>query len=394
VIFPPLPSISRLRACALALIVMATAGGPLAAAEDETEVWLVTYGPGEIYWQRFGHNAIWIRNQGLGIDHTFNFGFFDFAQENFLWRFLQGRMLYFSAAQPSREEFAAYINENRSIRAQRLALAPERADALASYLLTEVRPENRDYLYDYYLNNCSTRVRDALDEALSGALSAAHGDRPAGQSWRDHTRRLTASDFWLYLGLESVLGSPVDRPISQWDEMFIPAALATAIGDLQSVRDGRSQPLVEEDVMLYVSTLQSPAATPRGWWPRYLLASLGLLALAWLVTRVAGRGLAAPLARAWLGLAGLAGLALVFFWFGTDHAAAGANLNILIFNPLWLAPALWRGYARGTLPLVAACSVAALLAPLLPPGQYNLDVAAAFLPLNLAAAAVLRSRSR
>ena len=86
----------------------------------ETEAWLVTYGPGEIYWERFGHNAIWIRDAGLGLDHVFNFGFFDFEQENFFLNFLQGRMLYFSAARPAREEFAGYINQNRSIRAQRL----------------------------------------------------------------------------------------------------------------------------------------------------------------------------------------------------------------------------------------------------------------------------------
>ncbi|MGD2129968.1 MAG: hypothetical protein PVJ17_11735, partial [Lysobacterales bacterium] len=93
---------------ALPLAAAAQTGEP--QAEGSTpEVWLVTYGPGQIYWQRFGHNAIWIRDPELGLDHTFNFGFFDFGQEDFFLRFLQGRMLYFSAAQPAREEFASYI---------------------------------------------------------------------------------------------------------------------------------------------------------------------------------------------------------------------------------------------------------------------------------------------
>jgi hypothetical protein len=112
----------------------------------EAEVWLVTYGPGEIYWQRFGHNAIWIRDQQLGLDHAFNFGFFDFEQEDFFLRFLQGRMLYFSAARPAREEFSSYINENRSIRAQRLDLSPEQKLKLIDFLLEEIQPEHRDYL--------------------------------------------------------------------------------------------------------------------------------------------------------------------------------------------------------------------------------------------------------
>ena len=218
--------------------------------ERETEVWLVTYGPGEIYWQRFGHNAIWIRDSGLGLDHVFNFGFFDFEQQDFFLRFLQGRMLYFSAARPAREEFAAYINEDRSIRAQRLDLAPQQELRLIEFLLEEVKPENRDYLYDYYANNCSTRVRDAIDLALDGVLEAEFQPIPAPQTWRDHTRRLTYGDFWLYLGLEIGLGAPVDRSTSRWDEMFIPANLADALDSVEYTGTEIVKPLVLEDVLV------------------------------------------------------------------------------------------------------------------------------------------------
>jgi hypothetical protein len=370
--------------------------GAASAAEspDPMEVWLVTYGPGEIYWQRFGHNAIWIRDPQGGLDHVFNFGFFDFAQENFLLRFLQGRMLYFSAARPAREEFAAYIDEDRSIRAQRLALSVPQSVQLAEYLLREVRPENRDYRYDYYLNNCSTRVRDALDQALGGALSSEFSQLPAKQNWRDHTRRLTSMDFWLYLGLEIALAAPVDRPINAWDEMFIPALLADAVESLEVAGAAAPARLVVEDVMLFESSLAAPPATPRAWWPRYLLASMVVLAALALVCRLAGGGLARGFARSWLLTAGLAGLVLLFFWFGTDHAVARLNLNLLVLNPLWLWLALSRGGAARALPLVAGFSALALVLPFLPPQQYTLDVLAALLPLNLAAALVLRTPGR
>ena len=105
--------------CLLAMGCSLPAAAFAAEEQPESDVWLVTYGPGEIYWQRFGHNAIWIRDPQRGLDHVFNFGFFDFAQQDFMLRFLRGRMLYFSAAQPARDEFAAYMDENRSIRAQR-----------------------------------------------------------------------------------------------------------------------------------------------------------------------------------------------------------------------------------------------------------------------------------
>lgn len=383
----------------VALCIVLCLVGMLAARESgaegqQSQAWLVTYGPGEIYWQRFGHNAIWIRDPARGLDHTFNFGFFDFAQENFFLRFLQGRMLYFSAARPAREEFAAYIDENRSIRAQRLDLTPPEVTRLTDHLLQEVRPENREYLYDYYRNNCSTRVRDAVDLALGGRLRAETLAVPADQSWRDHTRRLASPDPWLYLGLEIGLGARVDRPVSRWEEMFIPAVLADTVAELDVPTPGGVAPLASEDVMLFESAAPPPPAQPRGWWQRYLLASLILILAVWLLCRWTRPGLSRLLARTWLVAAGCSGLVLLFLWFGTDHAAAGLNLNVLVLNPLWLWLGLRPGGGFRALHVVGAFAAVALLLAFLPPHQYTLDVLAAFLPLNLAAGAALDAHRR
>jgi len=384
----------------LLLVLSILPAGPVAAVDVATEgnksveVWLVTYGPGEIYWQRFGHNAIWIRDPWRGLEHVFNFGFFDFAQKNFMSRFLRGRMLYFSAARPAQQEFSDYVNENRSIRAQRLALTDQQTTDLIRFLLNEVRPENRDYRYDYYLNNCSTRVRDALDNALGGSLSARFANMPAKQTWRQHTRRLTSADFWLYLGLEIVLGAPVDRPIDAWEEMFIPALLADAVAALdRGSEDGRA-PLVVEDVMLFESSAPPPPAEAQRRWPWYLLASVCLVAAVAVLCRLSPPALAPVLGKIWLAMAGLTGLALLFFWFGTDHSVARMNFNLLVFNPLWLLFTAVRAGRLRALPLAAGFAILALIAPFWPPHQYTFDVLAAFLPLNLAAAMALdRSRS-
>lgn len=379
--------------CLLATLVWSAYSPPAAAnptVAESPQIWLVSYGPGEIYWQRFGHNAIWVRDPVRGLDHTFNFGFFDFAQERFFLRFLQGRLLYFSAAQPSVSEFASYIDENRSIRAQLLDFSARQAEALTDYLLLQSTPENREYLYDYYRNNCSTRVRDALDAALGGALARESAAIPADQTWRDQTRRLTAADFWLYLGLEIGLGAPVDRAISRWEEMFIPSVLADVVASVTVEHGSGSTPLVIEDLLLHESTLTPPPATVHAWWPRYLLASLAVLAGAWLLGRLAGPNWYPRLARGWFWVAGLAGLVLLYLWFGTDHAAARLNLNLLVFSPLWLWPAMRATGAGQSWPLALALSTVALLMPMLPPGQYTADVLAAFLPLNLAAGYILR----
>jgi hypothetical protein len=360
----------------------------------ETEVWLVTYGPGEIYWQRFGHNGIWIRDSGLGLDHVFNFGFFDFEQDGFLLNFLQGRLMYFSAAQPAEQEFAQYINENRSIRAQRLSLSQEQALFLTEFLVNEVQPENREYLYDYYKNNCSTKIRDAIDLALGGTLHSAFESVPGNADWRGHTRRLTQDDFWLYLGLELGLGATVDKTISRWDEFFIPGQLADGVAEFSRQNQPAVTPLIAEEIMLYESTASPPAGEPGSWWYRYLALSFVLLGVAVLLCRFTGKVNPMLLSRVWLLVAGLLGVAMIYFWFFTNHEVASNNLNLTLFNPLWLLVFLGKRFypiVALTLVILAAVGLGMMV---LPPHQYTADVIAAFLPLNIAVALVLRRNSR
>ncbi len=346
---------------------------------------MVTVGPGDIYWERFGHNAIWLREPAAGLDHTFNFGFFDFEQENFLLRFVRGRMLYYSVALPASREFKFYRQENRSIRLQKLALSPLQYRHLRDYLLTEIKPENRNYHYDYYLNNCSTRVRDALNIAMDGALLAATENRPAQLNFRDQTRRLTQMGYWYYLGLELALGYPVDRAVSRWDEMFIPMVVADEIAALPLADGEPGQPLVVRDMMLSVSSIPAAPGSPERIWYRYLFLGLLVTATAWFSGRFMPPVWLAGLCNAWLLIAGTNGLILAAMWLLTDHEVARMNVNLLFFNPLLLLalmPALKR---LGAVLLACGIGTGAMLL-LLPAHQYNLDVLVLLAPVNLAVA--------
>jgi len=350
---------------------------------DEAEAWLVTFGPGEVYWERFGHNAIWLREPAVGIDHTFNFGYFDFEQENFFLNFLKGRMIYFSVAQPSVREFEFYRQQNRSIRLQKLDLDSSQYGRLRDYLLHEIKPENRDYRYDYYLSNCSTRIRDALDLALDGALASSTKDQAANLNFRDHTRRLTQMQYWYYLGLEVGLGYPVDRPVSRWDEMFIPMVVADEIAVMTVSGEGAGRSLVLQDSMLFTSTATVPTADPESKWLRYLLLGLLVVAIAWISGKFMPPVWLAGLAHAWLLIGGTSGLVLAFLWLFTDHTVASLNANLLLFNPLvllGLVPVLNR---FGALVLMGGIVVSFILL-VFPNHQYNLDVLAILAPINLA----------
>jgi len=356
-----------------------------AVPDDGKEAWLVTFGPGEVYFERFGHNAIWLREPAAGLDHTFNFGYFDFEQEDFFLRFMRGRMLYFSVAQPANREFEVYRQENRNIRAQKLKLTSLQYQQLRDYLLDEVQPENRNYRYDYYLNNCSTRIRDALDIALDGALSERTEQIPAKLNFRDQTRRLTQMQFWYYLGLETGLGLPVDRTVTRWDEMFIPMVVADEIAEMSLTTTGTSQPLIELDVMLFNSTLPQPTATPTSIWYRYLLFGLLVASLAWLSGKFMPPVWLEGLSRAWILISVTMGLVLAALWLLTDHEASRSNANLLLLNPL-LILALLPGLRGLTAMILLAGNLLACLLLLMPEHQYNLDVIALLSPVNIVVA--------
>lgn len=356
-----------------------------------TEAWLVTFGPGHLYWERFGHNAIWLREPAAGLDHTFNFGYFDFRQDDFILNFVRGKMLYFSIAQAASREFEFYRQENRSIRVQKLDLTSSQYRQLRDYLLNEIKPENRDYRYDYYLNNCSTRVRDALDMALDGALSARTDTVTAELNFRDQTRRLTQMQFWYYLGLELALGSLVDRSVTRWDEMFIPMVIADEIAAMSLAANDAGNPLISVDTMLFTSAAPLPPQTPTAVWYRYLFLGLLITGLAWLSGKFMPPVWLDALSQAWVLICATNGLILAAMWLFTDHEVARANANLLLFNPLvilGLVPVLRR---LGAVVMAGGVAVAYILL-LLPEHQYNLDVLVLLTPINLAVAGFLLSK--
>ena len=159
----------RVLAGLLAVLGLA-ANQPASAQAPVPSVSLVTYGPGQVYWERFGHNALVFRDPLSGRGTSYNYGMFDFEEADFMLNFALGRMQYQIAAEDADEEIAWYRSEGRSILEQELNLDASQVLALKAYLETNLLPENRRYPYDYFTSNCSTRIRDALDKVLGGAL--------------------------------------------------------------------------------------------------------------------------------------------------------------------------------------------------------------------------------
>jgi hypothetical protein len=372
----------------------------------------MTMGPGKQVWERFGHNAIWIHDPVAGTDQTYNYGLFDFGEEGFLLRFIQGRMWYWMRGFPAQSYVESYRRDNRSVWVQELEIAPQARRELQQFLLWNERPENRYYHYDYYRDNCSTRVRDALDRALGGLIRAQTSGVPAGTTYRFHTQRLTANDRPIFTGLLLALGQPVDRPISQWEEMFLPLSMREHLRNLTvKLEDGRTAPLVKSERTMFEATEPTPPAQPPNWTMGYLLIGAitggAILGLARLGRRHpwARYGFLAS-AWVWLVVSGVAGVVVAGLWGATNHSAAYRNENVLQADLLAL-PLLWfltrlvmgsPRTGRAALVLGAAIAALSLLGLLLKvfPGFYQVNgpIIALALPSHLGVAAGIWSLSR
>ena len=331
---------SRLRTLVAAFSILLLALLGIGGAQAAPRIGVATMQPGEIFWERFGHDAIVVDDPARGEPISYNFGFFDLSEPGFVGRFVRGEMQYQLVALPLAQDLAYYRETGRGVSIQWLDLTDAEAARLAAALAENARPENARYGYDYFTDNCATRVRDALDRALGGELRRQLEPRSQGNTYRSEAVRLASPAGWMWLGFDLGLGPFADVPRSRWEDAFVPMRLADS---LREVRRADGRPLVRsEQEMLPHRIAPEPQSQPRRWW-LWLLAGLGFAGALWMLGRGASRR------SLWLALpfwtaSGLLGLVMLFLWCCTAHRAGWGNHNILLFNPLSLL--LWPGAMR------------------------------------------------
>ncbi|QWT18387.1 DUF4105 domain-containing protein [Bacillus sp. NP157] len=317
--------------------------GIVDAPASNIEISLLTYGPGDIYWERFGHDALEVRDTASGEAIAFNYGVFDFDQDGFILNFARGIMAYRMDAETTASDVQFYKGEGRYVRRQVLALDSTQKDTLRQFLLWNIRPENAGYNYDYYLDNCTTRVRDALDAALGGELERQWRSQPGGMTYREQTARLMSNQAWLMLGMDLGLGPFADQPMTSWKDAFLPMELEALVRKTQV----HGKPLVLQDETVADATLQPPPdKAPDLRWP-LLVAGLLLaipLALPALTRHRVARGIFVAAGTLFTVFVGIAGLFMLGLWTLTLHRSAWGNFNLLAYQPfaLLIIPGIWR----------------------------------------------------
>lgn len=298
---------------------------------------LLTCSPGDELYSLFGHSAIRVTDSNSVTDHVYNYGTFNFDDHNFYLKFVRGKLLYFMSIEEFEDFKRLYQYTNRGMTEQVLNLSAEEKIILKQFLIENSKEENRYYKYDFFFDNCTTRVRDLIVKYKQPAplLPAV---RPANMRFRQaiHEYLDRGHQPWSKLGIDILLGAKTDRIMTASEQQFLPDNLLMA---LDSNRNG---PLVTSSQNLYQLEKVIPDKNP--FTPLVFFSSL--LAFFVLLHFTIGKKL--PVLMTGLDgmlffLSGLLGVILIFMWLATDHSMTKNNYNLLWALPTHLLISFFIG---------------------------------------------------
>jgi hypothetical protein len=296
---------------------------------DSARVSLVTILPGKKVYSLFGHNALRVYDPERGLDIAYNYGTFDFGNPlTFSAKFAYGDLDYRLTRQSYQRMVAFYpVEEGRPIIEQHLDLDARQREEVFRFLEWNAQPENAHYRYDFYYDNCATRIRDVLEDIIGTGLVTSTSD-PA-VTMRQLLDLYLAEKTWLHFGMDAGQGLPADAPATSRSELFLPDRLAEWAAAALIVGPDRERPLVAlTDSIGW--TPERATLHPAPDWP--FLAFMAVLGLVVWITVLDLRSNRAR--RAWLdvplfALVGLTGLIIAFLWFVSLHAVTKGNANLL-----------------------------------------------------------------
>ncbi|MFN8336673.1 MAG: DUF4105 domain-containing protein [Cyclobacteriaceae bacterium] len=296
---------------------------------ENAQISVLTLGPfqGELY-SAFGHSAIRVYDPASGSDLAFNYGVFDFDQPNFYLNFTRGHLLYKLGVYPYDLFRDHYISHNRYVHEQVLNLTQAQKQKVFDYLFWNAQPENVDYLYDYFYNNCATKVRDVFVEVFADSIKFDATYAPVGYTVRDLTHSYLSQQPWGELGIEICLGQPMDKTLTTYEYMFIPDYIESGFN--RATLNGK--PIVRENVSVYES--KPEAASFSIFHPWIVFGLFLVIVIALTVRDWKRKRLTKWFDVVLFSVMGWLGLLLFILWVATDHHAAAKNWNLLWAFPL------------------------------------------------------------
>jgi hypothetical protein len=294
---------------------------------NKATVSVITCGPGSEMYSAFGHSAFRVSDPIIGLDKIYNYGTFDFNAPNFYLNFAKGNLIY----QLSTTRFAYFLQvydyENRWVTAQELNLDQQQVQAVFNYLENNALPKNRSYRYDFFFENCATKIEDVIVEVLQDSVTFTNNHINTSKTYRNLIADYTATNFkWGKFGIDLALGSVIDVPAPKDDYKFLPDYILEAFAHATIIKNGKPQPLVKQQKNILKNQNYSPSVIVTPFWLLFVLSTFLLY--------ITYKNIKNNKRSKWVDffvffITGTIGLVVLLLWFATAHTATYKNLNFL-----------------------------------------------------------------
>lgn len=305
---------------------------------DSAKVSLLTNAPwDEAVYSLFGHTSMRVSDPTQNIDYAFNFGLFNMSKSNFIFLFMKGETDYMVAPIPYYTYYQEYKERGVGIIEQVFNLTQKEKQDIFDALLVNCLPANREYRYNYFYDNCSTRPRDIFEKYINGKIEYTPTNKE--QTYRDLVIECTSSRQWFRFGINLVIGADADKVITDRQKDFLPRYLMNAYEGATIAGDS-----IPRNILLSTTTILEAKPFEKDFLVTPLYAGIILLIISALVSYIVHKKQMAGLGKAFdtilFLIAGIAGCIIFFLMFFSVHPCTSPNWNIIWLNPLQLIVAL------------------------------------------------------
>ena len=345
----------------------------------EAKISLITCSPGDELYAIFGHSAVRVNDPATGMDIVFNYGTFDFNEPGFYIKFIRGKLNYKLSIAYFQDFAYSYTLDNRSIYEQEMNFTEAQKQQYWQFLTNNYLPENRFYLYDFFFDNCATRIRDGIESTFPDqvAFNIAHLDQD--MSFRNLIDLYLPPQPWSDFGIDLALGAPIDKKATPYEYMFLPDYLSEGFASATIQQNGQQVPLVGEPTVIFQNN-PTPASTGGLFTPVLVWWLFFGIVVAITAFDYKRRKRSRTFDVFFFLITGLLGVLLFLLWFATDHQAAANNFNLLWALPThvvaaaFLARPVLPGWLQKYILVTAALAFITLLLWLVWPQQLHTAV--------------------
>ncbi len=294
---------------------------------NNASVSIITCGPGSELFTTFGHSAFRIKDPTLGVDRIYNYGTFDFNAPSFYLNFVKGKLIYQLGTSDTGRFLRNYTYEKRWIKEQVLNIPSEKVQLFYTFLENNALPKNKDYRYDFFYDNCATKLEEVVSKVLGASVQYSNAHLSSNKTHRDLIADYTQQHPWGKFGIDLALGSVIDKRATFDQYRFLPDYMMQAFANATITIGEKKIPLIKETKDLIPPFLNSSMAF--GYYP-LLLFTIILLIVSYITYTDFKKKQRSKLLDFILFFGtGIVGVLVLLLWFATDHTATYKNLNFL-----------------------------------------------------------------